>query len=162
MIIRPALIATAIAAALLPSAEAEELGINVYGASYHFERDQARENDLDNEFNPGLGLRYRFAELDRWSFHVDAGFFRDSGRHTAQVLGAAAMYKLGAGFHAGAAISLFHSDTYNDGDAFVAPVPLLAYDFGLATVNATFFPKVSNFNDIPTLGFWLTIPLWER
>ncbi|HSF47127.1 MAG TPA: hypothetical protein VLA73_02055, partial [Burkholderiales bacterium] len=41
--------------------QADQLGINVYGLSYHFDRDRARELDVDNELNPGLGLRYRFA-----------------------------------------------------------------------------------------------------
>lgn len=36
-----------------------ELGVNLYGFSYHFERERARELGLDNEINPGLGLRYR-------------------------------------------------------------------------------------------------------
>src|SRR5687768_11489259 len=148
-----ALIGIAIALAVsLPSAEAQELGINVYGLSYHFDRDLAREINTDNEFNPGLGLRYRFAEWDRWSFYAEAGIFRDSGRNTAKVLGAVALYELGAGFHAGGALALFHSDTYNEGDAFVTPIPLVSYDWKAITLNATFFPKISRFNDIPTLG----------
>lgn len=155
--IRLVLAAVIALAVYLPSAHAGEFGINVYGLSYHFDRDRARENDLDNEFNPGLGLRWRFADWERWSFHADAGFFEDSGSNTAKIFGAAAMYKLGAGFRAGAALSLFHSDTYNSGDAFIAPVPLLSYEWRAVSLNATFFPKVSRFNDIPTLGFWITI-----
>lgn len=155
---RGALIATAIVlAASLSTAEAGELGVNVYGLSYHFDRDLAKENDTDNEFNPGLGLRYRITEWNRWSFYVEADVYRDSGRNTATVAGAAALYELGAGFRVGAGLAAFHSDTYNQGDPFVAPIPLVSYDWKAISLNATFFPKVSNFNDIPTLGFWLTI-----
>lgn len=137
--------------------QADQLGINVYGLSYHFDRDRARELDVDNELNPGLGLRYHFAEWKRWSFYGEAGVFRDSGRNAAKVLGTAALWDAGAGIHAGAAVAVFHSDTYNSGDVFVAPIPLLAYDAGPVTFNLTYFPKISRFNDVATLGFWLTI-----
>src|SRR5206468_3340584 len=62
---------------------AGEFGVNLYGASYHFERSRAKALGLDNEFNPGLGVRYRDKLAERWDWFIDAGAYRDSGRKTA-------------------------------------------------------------------------------
>lgn len=139
---------------------AGELGINLYGLSYHFDRDRAERLDVDNSVNPGLGARYRFAEIDRWSFFGEAGAYYDSGRNTAVLAGVGTYWLAWRGLHLGAAVAVFNSDTYNRGKTFVAPVPLVGYDFGPAMVNLTFFPRVSDFNDVATLGLWVT--LWPQ
>ena len=55
---RPALLAILFASA----AARADLGINVYGLSYHFDRDKAREKGLTHEVNPGVGIRWRAAD----------------------------------------------------------------------------------------------------
>ena len=142
------------------AAQAGDFGINLYGASYHFERSRAKALGLDNEFNPGLGIRYRDRLAESWDWFVDAGFYRDSGRNTALVGGPGALWHATGGWRLGGAIAFFDSDTYNRGRAFIAPVPVAAYEWRAVTLNATFFPKISNFNDINTLGFWLTV--WPK
>lgn len=149
-------------ACAMPAA-AGELGINFYGLSYHFDRDRAEALGVDNEVNPGLGLRYQFARIDdweRWSFFVDVGAFNDSGDNNAVIAGLGAMWKIIGGLQIGAAAVVMSSDTYNDGRTFIAPLPLLAYDFGPVTVNFTFFPKIERYNDVATLGLWVT--LWPE
>lgn len=49
------------------------------------------------------------------------------------------------------------SPTYNDGDPFIAPAPLLAYDWRHVTFNVVYFPKYKELNSTNQLGFWLTI-----
>lgn len=49
------------------------MGINLYGLSYHVERDKAKELGFDNEVNPGLGLRYRLPR-ERFDWFLDGGF----------------------------------------------------------------------------------------
>jgi hypothetical protein len=137
-----------------------ELGLNVYGLSYHFQHDRAKELGFDNDVNPGLGARYRFGEWKRWSFFADAAVYRDSGRNTATTLGAGALWHIGGGFSAGGALAFFHSDTYNHGNPFIAPLPIATYDAGPVTLNLAFFPKISQYNDISTLGFWMTF--WPK
>jgi hypothetical protein len=156
------LAALATAAMAVPrSAQADdEWGINVYGFSYHFDRDRAHALDVDNEINPGVGVRYKFADWRSVSFYAEAGIFYDSGRNWAKVVGGVALWEVLPRFRIGGALALFHSDTYNRGDVFVAPVPLIAYDVGPATLNLTYFPKFSDFNDVDTLGFWVTF--WPR
>jgi hypothetical protein len=142
---------------LAPAVSQAELGINVYGLSYHFERGRARELGVDNEVNPGLGLRYQRPWRERLDLFADAGAYRDSGRNTAVVAGAGGLWKATERLRLGGALAVFDSDTYNRGRTAVAPIALAAWEFGPATLNVTFFPKISEINEVSTLGFWLTL-----
>lgn len=163
--VRSAAWLSALAALALPGPAAADadtgaLGISFFGLSYHFNRDQARAAGVDNTVNPGLGVRYRFAQRDRWSFDVEAAAYYDSGRNTAVVGGVAALWHVGRGFHAGGALAFFNSPSYNNGRAFVVPIPLVAYDWGRVTLNATFVPKMERYNDVATIGVWVTF--WPK
>jgi hypothetical protein len=152
-----------VAAALLlcGSASAADWGVNVYGLSYHWDRNLAERNDWDNEFNPGLGLRYRMGHWLRADAILDGGAYYDSGRNTAVYAGAGLLWPLDRSrrVHLGAVLTAFHSDTYNRGDAFVAPIPLLTVRFDPVTLNFTHFPKIGDFNDIHTTALFFTFPL---
>jgi hypothetical protein len=159
-VVRHGALAAALAgglAAAPASADWRDLGVNVYGLSHHFDRDRAEQLDVDNNFNPGLGLRYDFARHERWTFFADAGAYYDSGRNTAVYGGVGALWQVVGGLQIGGALAVMNSDTYNQGGTFVAPLPIVAYDFGPVTLNLTYFPKVANFNDVATLGLWFTI-----
>jgi hypothetical protein len=36
-------------------------------------------------------------------------------------------------------------------------LPVIAWDLGPMTLNATFFPKVERYNDVATVGLWVTL-----
>lgn len=143
-------------AVALPVPAAADLGVNLYGLAYHLDRSRAREAGLDNEIIAGLGVRYRLAHSDRLQWIFDAGAYRDSGRNAALIAGAGALWKASAGWRLGGALVGFKSDTYNRGKAFVAPLPLAAYEFRSATLNITFVPRVEEVNDVATFALWLT------
>jgi hypothetical protein len=147
---------------LLPaSAKAQQtVGVNLYGLSYHLDRERAREIGVDNEINPGLGVRYRVPHSERLQWIFDAGAYRDSGRNTALLAGAGALWRVSPGWRLGGALVVLDSDTYNEGKTFVAPLPLAAYEFRSAALNFVYLPKVSDLNEVATLGFWATI--WLR
>ncbi|MGQ0653888.1 MAG: hypothetical protein ACT4P4_16765 [Betaproteobacteria bacterium] len=150
-------------ALLLPGfalAEDATWGLNVYGLSYHFDRDTAQRIGTDNELNPGLGVRYRRPLNPSFEFFADAGAYKDSGRNTAVLAGAGALWRATGRLRLGGALVALQSDTYNAGDAFVAPLPVAALDFDRVTFNMVYLPKISNFNAINTLGFWATV--WLR
>ena len=133
-------------------------GINLYGLSYHLDRDKAEQLGTDNEFNPGIGVRWRTPlARDRWDFFADAGAYHDSGRNTALLAGGGVLWHAGERLRLGGALALFHSDTYNSGRAFVAPLPVLAYEWRRVSLNMVYMPKVRDFNSINTLGFWATV-----
>lgn len=141
-------------------AEDATWGVNVYGVSYHFDRDTAQRIGTDNELNPGLGVRYRRPINPSFDFFVDAGAYKDSGRNSALLTGAGALWRATGRLRLGGALVLMQSDTYNAGDAFITPLPVAALDFDRVTFNMVYMPKVSNFNAINTLGFWATV--WLR
>ena len=142
-------------------AHAGDWGVNIYGLSYHWDRDLAKQNDLDNEFNPGLGVRYHMGKWLKANAIIDAGAYRDSGRNTAVYAAAGLLWPLDKDerFSIGAALTAFNSDTYNQGDPFIAPVPPFSLRLDGVTVNLTHFPKIRNFNEINTTAMFITIPL---
>jgi hypothetical protein len=137
-------------------AETGQFGVNLYGASYHFERSRAEELGLDNEFNPGIGVRYRQPYGERIDWLYDAGVYRDSTRNTALVVGAGGFWKATDSLRLGAAIALFKSETYNDGNLALAPLPIAAWETRSLTFNAAFAPRIPGVNEVSTLSFWLT------
>jgi hypothetical protein len=147
------------AALLVPALCRADVGINIYGFSWHLDADKAHAQGVDNWFNPGLGVRYRVAG-EQFDVFLDAGAYRDSGRNTAVLAGGAVHWRATQGARLGLALVMLNSKTYNDGNTFVAPLPIAAWDFGPAQLNVVYLPKVTKINDINTLGFWLTY--WLR
>ena len=145
-----------LAASGAPCTAQAELGINVYGLSYHADREAAREGGFDNEFNPGLGLRWR-SPGGRFDWFVDGGVYSDSKANTARYAGVGAFWKPTERLRLGGAIAGFSSETYNEGDAFIAPIPLAAYEWRRVSVNVVWFPKIERVNSVNTVGFWLTL-----
>ena len=146
-----------IAATLVAQAAQADVGINVYGASYHFDRDKAKEIGLTNERNPGLGIRWRKARSESLDYFVDAGFYDDSAGNTARLLGGGALWHATQGLRLGGGLVLMQSQTYNNGDAFVAPAPVAAYEWRRVTINAVYFAKWRELNRTNQLGFWMTV-----
>ena len=131
----------------------------MYGLSYHPDREGARNAGLDNEFNPGLGLNYTAHEDSRGVAFVEAGFYQDSGNHLATIAGIGYQYKLGRRWRLGGGLMAINSETYNHGNAFLAPIPLLTYDFGAVKLNALYVPKYGDYNRFAVFGLYLSIPL---
>jgi hypothetical protein len=146
-----------LALALCASAARADLGINLYGASYHFDRDKASELGLTNEFNPGLGVRWRQAHSETLDLFLDAGFYEDSARNTAKLAGGGALWHATERVRLGGGLVLLQSETYNGGTAFIAPAPMAAYEWRRITFNAVYFPKFRDINRTNQLGFWLTL-----
>jgi hypothetical protein len=133
--------------------------VHLFGLSYHLERARARELGLTNEVNPGLGVRYRLPREDYdWVF--DAGALHDSARNTALLAGFGGYLKPTEHFRAGLALVLIHSDTYNSGDPFIAPIPAIGYEWRTVSANLAYSQRVKGVNEVNTLLFWLTF--WPR
>jgi len=135
--------------------------VNVYGLSWHMDQDKAKALGDDNGFNPGVGARWQPEPLsEKFSWFVDVGAYHDSGRNTAALAGAGLHWHATESLRLGGALVFLHSQTYNDGRAFVAPLPIAAWEFRRVTLNMVYMPKVHSLNDINTLGFWAT--LWFK
>jgi hypothetical protein len=114
---------------------------------------------VDNEFNPGLGLKYAVNLGEHGVGFAEAGFYRDSGRNAAKLAGIGYQYKLGARWLLGGALVALHSETYNHGDPFIAPLPILSYDLGSVTLNAIYVPAYRDYNEFAVFGFYFSVPL---
>jgi hypothetical protein len=136
---------------------AGEFGANIYGLSYHLERGRAKELGLDNQFNPGLGVRYLIGENQRFRWFADAGLYEDSSRHLGKLAGIAAQWKATESLGLGGALVVWNSQSYNQGRTFVAPLPVVSYEITWATLNFFYAPKVQPYNEINTFGFWVTV-----
>jgi hypothetical protein len=134
------------------------LDINVYGLSYHPDRETVHEKNLDNQVNPGLALHYELSSSERGSTFLEAGAYYDSGRNWAKFAGLGYQFKFGS-WRIGGAAAAVNSATYNRGTTFVGMIPLVTYDLGRIKLNATYFPKVANYNQVDAFGFYLSIPL---
>ncbi len=61
----------------------DALDVNLYGLTYHPDRARARHLNLDNEFNPGLGLHYEYHSNQQGVAFGESGAYRDSGKNWA-------------------------------------------------------------------------------
>lgn len=142
----------------------DKLDLNVYGLAYHPDRETVHRQHLDNEFNPGLGLHYEIFNNARGITFAELGAYRDSGRNWAKFAALGYQFKLGERWRVGGALAAMDSKTYNHGVAFIGMVPLITYDLGRVKLNAVYFPRVANYNQIAAFGFYISIPFgqWAR
>jgi hypothetical protein len=131
----------------------------VYGLAYHPDRDTARREHLDNQVNPGLGLHYELANSERGITFAEIGAYRDSGSNLAKFAGLGYQFKFGDSWRIGGALAAMDSRTYNHGVAFIGMIPLVTYDFGPIKLNAVYFPKITNYNEIAAFGFYISLPV---
>ena len=142
----------------------DALDLNVYGFSYHPDREAVHRKHLDNESNPGLGLHYQFSDTQRGITFAEIGAYQDSGSNLAKLAGLGYQFKLGKHWRIGGALALVHSETYNKGVGFVAMIPLVTWDLGPIKLNATYLPKFGDYNKVDAFGFYISIPFgdWTR
>ena len=142
----------------------DALDLNVYGLSYHPDRETVHRQHLDNQVNPGLGLHYELVNNARGITFTEAGAYQDSGRNLAKFAALGYQFKLGERFRIGGALALINSRTYNGGAAFVGMIPLITYDMGRIKLNVVYFPKFAQYNEVEAYGLYFSIPFgrWAR
>ena len=156
--------ASPISAFGLDSFGLDRIELNVYGLSYHPDRETVHRRNLNNQVNPGLALHVVLDDDARGTTFAEAGAYYDSGSNWAKFMGVGYQFKLGDHWRIGGQVALVDSKTYNRGAAFVGMIPLVTYDLGRVKLNAVYFPKVANYNQVDAFGFYLTIPFaaWRR
>ena len=137
------------------------LDLNVYGFSYHPDREAIHRLHLDNEVNPGLGLHYEFSDTERGTTFAEIGAYKDSGSNLAKLVALGYQYKFAKRWRIGGALAVVHSATYNQGVTFLAMIPLITYDMGRVKLNATYLPKLGHYNEVDAFAFYISIPISE-
>lgn len=135
------------------------LDLNIYGLSYHPDREAVDRLHLDNQVNPGLGVHYELANDRRGITFADAGAYYDSGRNWAKFAALGYQFKLTEHWRMGGAIAVMDSPTYNGGAAVIALIPVVTCDMGRIKLNAVYFPKFSHYNEVAAFGFYISIPV---
>lgn len=140
-----------------PAAQADELGLNVFGFSHHF------KNPLDEdlkEFNPGLGVQWTFARSARASLECDAGVYQDSFAHANYHLSLGGRVRAGGPFEFGLHLINAMSQSLNDNHPVVTPYPFVAVRTPRATINVTYMPELKSFNGLPAVATFVTVYPW--
>ena len=136
--------------------QAGEWGLNVHGLSYHPDRRDSAGNKF-NEINGGLGANYIFHNSNHTLAVTEAGFYVNSQSHLTEYASVSWRYKLGTRWSLGAGASFFYSPTYNHGNPFVAPFPVLAFRVKRLALQTIYFPKYKKANENSVFGFYATI-----
>lgn len=148
-------IGAALCILLTSAATAGELGINVFGLSYHLDRQDDRGNRF-NEFNYGLGLNYTFYEDGRSRYYVEGSVYHDSFRNTARYGAVGYDYRLFDQLYFGLIVGLINSEAVSPSGSIVGAVPMLRYRYHWATVSLVHLPKFPGINAYPSFATYLT------
>lgn len=141
--------------------ELDAFDLNIYGLSYHPDREAARSRNVNNEINPGLGIHFEWPEDIRGNTFAEAGAYLDSGENWAKFVALGYQFRVGRRWKVGAALAGMHSRTYNNGTAFIGLIPLVTWDIGRIKLNAVYFPKFGHHNQVDVLGFYVSLPLGD-
>lgn len=137
-----------------------ELGIDVFGLSYHHDRKNYKGESF-NEFNPGLGLNCILLDKRKVLLFADSGYYKDSLANWAQFLTVGARYKIIPALSLGLGLTYFKSRSYNRGDPALGPIPILSYRYKMFSLNTVFLPKYKDVNQHSAFGFFGTIHLYR-
>jgi hypothetical protein len=135
---------------------AGEWGLNLHGLSYHPDRRDS-EGKKFNEINGGLGANYIFHNSHHTLAVTEAGFYVNSQSNLTEYASLSWRYKLGTRWSLGAGASFFYSPSYNHGDPFVAPFPVLAFRVKRLALQSIYFPKYKKANENSVFGLYATI-----
>jgi len=146
---------------VLPShPQANELGVNLYGLSYHFPKTY-HSSDYLNEFNPGIGLRATFGTRKSGHFIIEGETFEDSMENQAKYFSLGYLVRIVYLFRIGINAGIYSSETFQNPSTFFVPVPIVSYTFGPFTANTVYYPKYSDFVPYHILGFYATVRIFE-
>lgn len=140
---------------------AVELGVNVYGFSYHLDRRDEFGRKF-NERNPGVGVNASFLERHRSTYYLEAGIFEDSYNYGAKYVTVGYDYRLYKGLSIGTLIGFYDSRAVtNEGFALVA-VPLLSFRYHAVKLHLVHLPEFPGINPYPSFAFYATVYVWQK
>lgn len=139
-------------------AGAADLGINLYGFSYHPDRVDRRGRSF-HEFNPGAGFHMMFRETKRTILDSDFGVYSNSRAKLTTYGSAGFKFKITGGLSAGGAAAFVYSSGYNDGKPFPALLPIVSYRYRGLAMNFLYLPEFRDVNQNDALAFYATFYL---
>lgn len=139
---------------------AGELGLNLYGLSYHFDR-KTVEGISFNEFNQGFGFNYQFVNIRRLDFSLEASLYKDSLNHTARYISLNVKYRVFTEVvKLGVLIAAYRSESVSE--AWIpAVIPVLTFQYRDIGFNFVYIPEFPNINAYDSIGFYITFHFLE-
>ena len=131
----------------------ENYSLVINGLSKHFDVNQDTYPNGLNEKNLGLGAEYDFNKTEKQKIQwvLNGGFYKDSLDSTALYFGGAGLVNIFNydSFHlnAGIEVSFFYSKEYNQGNPFIAPLPIINIGNEKYSLNITAIPRVQQIID---------------
>ena len=142
------------------SLSARELGLNIYGLSYHFDRQTKNGTDF-NELNFGLGLDYPFANIKKFGFSFEAGLYKDSLRNIARYAGFNVEYHIiRRSVQLRVMLAAYRSDSVSD-DLIYPLIPGLTFRHKRLSFNFVYLPEFPGINVYDSLGLYLTFHMLD-
>jgi hypothetical protein len=143
---------------LTSETSAGEIGLNIYGLSYHYEslsyRDGRELKDY-NQLNLGLGVQYIFSQSKKNIWFAESGFYKDSKYTMTIYIAPGYKYRFTESLSVGAGLVLFVTETY---PMHVAPIPVLSYRVNIVTLSMTWIPAPES-DESGAIGIYLTVRL---
>lgn len=140
--------------------EAVELGINIYGASYHPDRTDILGHPF-NEYNPGLGLSLIVGDHAKTIAFVEGGMFIDSFEQEAKYISFGYQYKVLRFLRLGLNTGLYQTRSVNYGNPIIAPVPMVSLHLDFTTFNFIYFPSFAGINWYDSIGAYATFRIFK-
>ena len=139
---------------------AAELGLNLYGLSYHIDRRDVNGYRF-NERNPGVGVQFVFAQVRSSQYYVEAAILEDSYKRTAKYATFGYAYRIVGGLSIGALCGIYDSRSVSESAALVA-APLISYRYHELKLHLVHLPEFPGINPYPSFALYATIYLWSN
>jgi hypothetical protein len=139
---------------------AGELGLNIFGLSYHYQSSSYLEGGVETEYNQlnkGAGLQYILSEKSNHLYFIESGLFEDSKSNRAFYAAIGLKYFLFRPLSVGIALTYLNSPTYG---VPVAPLPVITCRIGFAALNAIWVPALDK-RESSAIAFYATIHFLE-
>ncbi len=137
-----------------------ELGINLYGLSYHLDRRDVTGYRF-NERNPGVGATLTIHEKQRSHYYIEAGIMEDSYRRAAKYVTFGYGYRIVKGLSIGVLCGIYDSRSVAESAVLVA-APKVAYRYRDVELHLVHLPEFPGINPYPSFALYATLYVWGQ
>ncbi len=139
---------------------AGELGVNLYGLSYHLDRRDVTGYRF-NERNPGIGATFTIHEKQRSRYYVEAGIMEDSYRRAAKYVTFGYGYRIVKGLSIGVLCGVYDSRSVAESAVLVA-APKVSYRYRDVEMHLVHLPEFPGINPYPSFALYATLYVWGQ
>ncbi len=151
---------TAVIASIPSTARARELGINLYGLSYHLDRRDVTGYRF-NERNPGIGIAYTIYKKQRSRYYIEAAIMEDSYRRAAKYVTFGYGYRIHQRAVDWRSVRVYDSRSVAESAVLVA-APMVSYRYRDFEMHLVHLPEFPGINPYPSFALYATLYVWGQ